>query len=94
MSQAALEIVSGGIGVSIQDAGRTGYRSIGVPVSGALDPLLLAAANGLVGNAPAVAGLELRLVATALAGSGKSDPLLCLQPRAKAVPWRRGRRSR
>lgn len=70
MSQAALEILSSGIGVSIQDAGRTGYRSIGVPVSGALDPRLLAAANGLAGNAPDVAGLELRLVATALKAVG------------------------
>ena len=70
MSHAALEILSGGIGVSIQDAGRTGYRSIGVPVSGALDPRLLAAANGLAGNAPDVAGLELRLVATALKAVG------------------------
>jgi hypothetical protein len=70
MSQAALEILSSGIGISIQDAGRTGYRSIGVPVSGALDPRWLAAANGLAGNAPDVAGLELRLVATALKAVG------------------------
>ncbi len=37
---------------SIQDLGRFGYRSLGVPVSGALDKLSAAYLNALVGNEP------------------------------------------
>ncbi|MCK6389314.1 MAG: allophanate hydrolase subunit 2 family protein, partial [Zoogloea sp.] len=58
---AALEIVSAGLGVSVQDLGRPGHRSIGVPLSGALDPLLLAAANHLAGSPADAAGLEVLL---------------------------------
>lgn len=57
-----IEVIEAGIGNCIQDAGRFGYRSIGVPVSGAADPILLACANRLLGNAPAEAGLEISLV--------------------------------
>ena len=55
---ARLEVVDSGLAVTIQDRGRFGYRSIGVPLSGALDPVLLAAANALLGNAPGAAALE------------------------------------
>ena len=37
---------------SIQDLGRFRYRSLGVPVSGALDKLSVAYVNALVGNGP------------------------------------------
>jgi biotin-dependent carboxylase-like uncharacterized protein len=56
-----VEVVDTGLAVSIQDRGRTGYRNIGVPVSGALDPVLMAAANALVGNASEAAVLEVGL---------------------------------
>lgn len=55
---ALLEVVDSGLAVTIQDRGRSGYRNIGVPLSGALDPLFLAAANALLGNAPEAAALE------------------------------------
>jgi 5-oxoprolinase (ATP-hydrolysing) subunit C len=55
---AMLEAVDGGMAVTVQDRGRPGYRNIGVPVSGALDPVYLAAANALLGNEPGAAGLE------------------------------------
>ncbi|WP_407278538.1 biotin-dependent carboxyltransferase family protein [Aromatoleum evansii] len=58
---AVLEIIDAGLAVSVQDRGRTGYRNIGVPVSGALDPVLMAAANALVGNPSDVAVLEVGL---------------------------------
>lgn len=58
---AQLEVVTGGLAVALQDRGRFGYRRLGVPVSGALDPVLLAAANALVGNAAGAAGLEILL---------------------------------
>ncbi|MEY5097343.1 MAG: hypothetical protein RJA36_62, partial [Pseudomonadota bacterium] len=31
---ACVEVVESGLAVTVQDAGRTGYRHIGVPVSG------------------------------------------------------------
>src|SRR5262249_55159220 len=56
---AMLEAVDGGMAVTVQDRGRPGYRNIGVPVSGALDPVYLAAANTLLGNDPGAAALEI-----------------------------------
>lgn len=56
-----LEVVDGGLAVTVQDCGRKGYRDIGVPLSGALDPFCLAAANALLGNAPDAAALEVVL---------------------------------
>jgi biotin-dependent carboxylase-like uncharacterized protein len=44
--------------LTVQDAGRFGYRADGVTTSGPLDPLALAVANGLVGNTAAAACLE------------------------------------
>ena len=58
---AVVEVVDSGLAVSIQDRGRTGYRNIGVPVSGALDPVLMMAANALVGNPEDAAVLEVGL---------------------------------
>ena len=57
---ASFEITNPGIAVSIQDFGRIGYRSIGVPLSGALDANLLSAANALVNNPLDSAGFEIR----------------------------------
>lgn len=67
---AALEIVSAGLGVSVQDLGRPGHRSIGVPLSGALDLLLLAAANHLAGSPADAAGLEVLLAGPTLRAVG------------------------
>lgn len=61
-----VEVLEAGVAVTVQDRGRFGYRSIGVPVSGALDPVLLAAANALLGNACDAAGLEVCLRGPAL----------------------------
>lgn len=55
----ALQIVSPGLMTTIQDMGRPGYQRLGIPVSGALDPVCLAAANLLVGNPPGTAALEI-----------------------------------
>lgn len=57
----AIEIADAGIGNTVQDAGRTGHRSIGVPVSGAADALWLACANHLVGNPADAAAIEMPL---------------------------------
>lgn len=56
-----MEVLDPGAATTVQDAGRYGYRRLGVPPCGALDPLWLACANALAGNAAAVAGLECRV---------------------------------
>ena len=61
-----IEVIDGGIGNSIQDVGRFGYRHMGITVSGCLDPLLARCANALVGNAPDCATIELRAVGPTL----------------------------
>ena len=62
----AIEIIAGGIGNSIQDAGRFGFRHMGITVSGSLDPVLARCANALVGNTPDCACIEIRAVAPTL----------------------------
>ena len=67
MSGPILTILSGGTQSLLQDAGRGGYRHLGIPGGGAADKLSFALANYLVGNpwdAPAIecalGGLHLR----------------------------------
>lgn len=57
----AIEVIEPGALTAVQDAGRPGWRHLGVGTAGALDPHALAAANLLVGNAPHAAGLEITL---------------------------------
>ena len=57
-----IEILDAPLPASIQDGGRPGYRHLGVPLSGALDPAWLAIANALAGNPPATAAIEIRLL--------------------------------
>lgn len=61
-----IEVIDGGIGNSIQDGGRFGYRHMGITVSGALDRWLARSANALVGNAPDGAVIEIRAVGPTL----------------------------
>ena len=46
----AMKVIRPGLHSTFQDAGRTGYRDIGVPCSGPLDRVSLRLANELVGN--------------------------------------------
>ena len=62
----AVEITQPGIANTVQDGGRRGFRSIGVPLSGAADPVLLACANGLLGNPADAAAIELPLAGPGL----------------------------
>lgn len=66
-----LEIIKPGVGASVQDLGRVGWKRFGVPPSGAMDPHSAVWANRLVGNedgAPVLEllmqGAELRALAT------------------------------
>ena len=55
---AALRVVAPGLMTTVQDLGRPGYQHLGVPVSGALDPVSLRAANLLAGNPAGMGALE------------------------------------
>ncbi len=53
-----LEVLSPGAYASLQDAGRRGFRRIGVPWSGVLDARLMRIANALAGNAEGMPVIE------------------------------------
>jgi biotin-dependent carboxylase-like uncharacterized protein len=57
-----IEVLDCPLPASFQDAGRPGYRHLGVPLSGALDGEWLAIANALAGNPPGTVALEVRLL--------------------------------
>jgi len=59
---AGLRVIRAGVGATVQDRGRVGFREFGVPVGGAFDRESLDLANALVGNEAGAAGLELTLV--------------------------------
>ena len=46
----AIKVLKPGLATTVQDLGRPGYYHIGIPLSGGMDRLALAAANLLVGN--------------------------------------------
>lgn len=56
-----LDVVDVGGLVTIQDAGRMGWRKFGVPASGPMDSFAFQAANALAGNPPSSALLEIGL---------------------------------
>ena len=58
--QGWLEVLDGGIGNSIQDRGRFGFRHMGVAVSGCLNLWLARCANALVGAPRDAACIEIR----------------------------------
>lgn len=83
----------GGLATTVQDLGRPGYQSLGLPVSGALDPVSLRLANTLVGNAEGETALEIRslgptleieadMVRVALAGTGTPMEIRGAEPRS------------
>lgn len=83
----AIRIVEGGLFTTVQDLGRRGHQRLGVPPSGALDPVSLRMANLVLGNPPGTAAIEMcRLGCTieveaesvrlALAGAAAAHPML------------------
>ena len=56
-----IEVLRAGLCDLVMDQGRPGRGALGVPAGGAADPAALAAANRLVGNDAAEAGLEITL---------------------------------
>jgi antagonist of KipI len=57
-----LEVLRPGLHTTIQDGGRPDATPLGVPPSGACDPLALAAANVLLGNPADAAAIEMTLL--------------------------------
>jgi biotin-dependent carboxylase-like uncharacterized protein len=58
----AVEVLKAGPLTTVQDRGRPGWAHVGVPPSGAVDPLALERGNRLVGNDWNAAGLEATMV--------------------------------
>jgi len=62
-----VEVLEAGLLTTVQDAGRPGYRRVGVASAGPMDARAHAAANRAVGNPTAAAALECTVVGPALA---------------------------
>lgn len=58
-SHPVIEVRKAGLYTTVQDLGRPGHQSLGLPPSGAVDPLALRVANAAVGNEPGAAALEI-----------------------------------
>lgn len=58
----AIVVVKPGMLTTVQDLGRWGYQSRGVPVAGPMDPVSHRLANAIVGNSPDAALLEITLL--------------------------------
>jgi antagonist of KipI len=63
---AQLEVIAPGLLTTVQDLGRWGYQSSGVPVAGPMDPFAHRSANALAGNPRVAATLEVTLVGPAV----------------------------
>lgn len=98
MNAPRIEILAPGAYASVQDAGRRGFRRIGVPWSGVLDPRLMRIANTLVGNPETHAviecfdgGLVLAARAAAIRVAVTGDAVIELEmagERRPVAPWR------
>lgn len=64
-------VIKPGLQTTVQAGPRRGMRHLGVPGSGAADPLSLALANRLVGNAPLTPALETTLTGVTLRFEGE-----------------------
>lgn len=78
-----------GLQTTVQAGPRTGMRHLGVPASGAADPLSLALANRLVGNSSLAPALETTLTGVSLAFDERAFIAIS---GAKAKAWLNGER--
>jgi len=65
-----LTVIKPGMLTTVQDLGRRGYQSLGVPVSGPMDAYSHRLANGILGNDPMAAALEITLLGPELLADG------------------------
>ncbi len=96
--RAWLELTAAGAYASIQDRGRPGFRRVGVPASGVLDPALMQIANALAANPGdhpvvecydggqcfAAVGAPVRI---AVAGPARLE-MISAEQRRPLAPWR------
>jgi KipI family sensor histidine kinase inhibitor len=75
-ARVVLEVRAPGLRAVVQDAGRRHVAAAGVPIAGSADPVSCALANGLAGNVPGAAALEV---------TGGGTRLRCLGPCHVAV---------
>ena len=82
-----IEVVSPGLLTTVQDCGRPGLAHIGVPPSGAADPVSYELGNRLVGNPPGAAALEATLDGPVLRFEGAATVALtgATAPRVERV---------
>jgi antagonist of KipI len=73
----SLRIVRPGLQTTVQDRGRYGLKHVGVVSGGAMDPIALEFANGLVGNASGEAVLEIALLGPEIAFGRDALIALC-----------------
>jgi antagonist of KipI len=72
-----LRILRPGLFTTVQDSGRHGLQHLGVVPCGAMDTIALALANGLVGNAPGEAALEITVLGPEIAFECDALVALC-----------------
>jgi antagonist of KipI len=72
-TERGLHVVEPGLLTTVQDLGRKGWASFGVPSAGALDEEALRLANRLVGNAEGAAALEITLIGPVVRAAGDLD---------------------
>ena len=84
-----IRVLKPGLQTTVQAGPRRGQRHLGVPASGAADPLSLALANRLVGNALLAPALETTLTGVSLRFEGRA---LVAVTGARARVWLNGER--
>lgn len=72
-----MTVVEPGLLTTVQDKGRWGYQSFGMPVAGVMDRYALAAANLLAGNPEDAAVLEMTLQGGVFRFDGDSRAAVC-----------------
>lgn len=85
---AVLRVISPGVQSLVQDLGRPGYASIGVPSGGAADALSLAVGNRVIGNADHAPAIELAMIG--LDAAVECDATICLSGAKAAAVIERG----
>ncbi|MFI8828879.1 biotin-dependent carboxyltransferase family protein [Streptomyces sp. NPDC053431] len=99
MTDRAFAVVRAGALTTVQDQGRAGHAHLGVPRSGALDPVAVRLVNRLLGNAEGAAVLETtldgcavrpRCAVTVVVGGAPCPVLVDGRPAAWGTPVRVG----
>ena len=88
-----IEVVRPGLLTTVQDRGRPGLAHLGVPPSGAADPVAFELGNRLVGNPAGAAALEATLDGPVLRFDGPATVALTGARFLAPPPSRAGRRS-